>query len=233
MTVNIIQHATDEADWYDAEGLENATGAASLPLTLLTLDRARRELRVPPGDTGQDPLIREQIEAAVSYCQEDLNIPILQERVYTLLFHTRTECPLKFGGDSDPYVMFASKVRYQLSTVDDYIIGDWPEEVDIDEAHQIAPGVGDGDLIAGNIIVKPPDGKWPDAAGNHYALHYVRGIKSTNRDLGIIRQLVILKLRDLFYGSPYMKGTEANSAYGRLKKTVSFKFPTINFQRID
>ena len=227
MTVNIIQHATDNPGWTEDQRTE------FLPLTLLTLDRARRELRVPPGDTGQDVLIQEQIEAAVSFCQEDLYIPILEERVYTLLFNSRKEFPLKFSGASDPFVLFASKVRYQDSSVDNYVIGDWPEEIVIEESDQIAPGLGDGDQIAGNIIVKPPDGQWPDAAQNHYVLHYSRGIKTTYKDLNIIRQLVILKLRDLFYGSPYMKGTEANSAYGRLKKAVSFKFPIINFERIN
>ena len=79
MAVNIIQHATDEPDWYETneEGkvVPNETGAASLPLTLLTLDRARKELRIPVGATGQDDLIRELIESAVSFIAEDLNVP--------------------------------------------------------------------------------------------------------------------------------------------------------------
>ena len=41
MTVNIIQHATDELDWYDSNGDLTATGAESLPLTLITLARAK------------------------------------------------------------------------------------------------------------------------------------------------------------------------------------------------
>ena len=233
MAVNTIQHATDEADWYEADGTLNATGVASLPLTLLTLDRARRELRVPPGDDGQDDLIREQIEAAVSFIQDDLNVPLLQESVYLVLQHDSLDQPITITNPSDPYVLAASKIRYQAaSTAASYTVGDWPLEIEIGEENQIAPCSGDGDLIAGNVVISPPGGQWPEAAGNHYVVHYVRGIKASNKDVDLFRQLVILKLRDLFYGSPYMKGQESNTAYGRLKKTVRYLGLLPDFKRV-
>ena len=239
MTVNIIQHATDEADWYDADGTLNETGVDSLPLTLLTLDRARRELRVPPGDDGQDELIRELIKSAVSFVQDDLNIPLLQEQVYTVLRHVRTNTPITFGVPGDKFVQNIVKVRYQVDSVDMYIPGEWPKEIEIDNdddadtyAHQIAPGVGDGDQIAGNVVIKPPGGQWPAAAGNQYVVHYERGIKNTRSDLDTIRQIVILKLRDLFYGTAFMKGQESNTAYERLAKIVRFLGITHTLYRI-
>ena len=239
MTVNIIQHATDESGWYDADGTLNETGGDSLPLTLLTLDRARRELRVPPGDDGQDELIRELIKSAVSFVQDDLNIPLLQEQVYTVLHHVRTNTPITFGVPGDKFVQNIIKVRYQVDSVDMYIPGEWPEEIEIDNdddtdtyAHQIAPGVGDGDQIAGNVVIKPPGGQWPAAAGNRYVVHYERGIKDTRSDLDTIRQIVILKLRDLFYGTAFMKGSESNTAYERLAKIVRFLGITHTLYRI-
>ena len=224
--VNTIRFAVDDPSWTEEQK------ADFLPHTLLTLDRARRELRVPPGDTGQDPLIREQVEAAASFASEDLNTPLIQENVYLLLQHESLDLPITISDPSDPFVLAANKVRYQLATADSYTVGDWPESVEIGEENQIAPCSGDGDLIAGNIIVKPPDGKWPDAAGNHYALHYARGIKISNKNLDTYRQLVILKLRDLFYGSPYMKGTESNSAYGRIAENVRYLGILPDFKRV-
>ena len=233
MTVNIIQHATDEADWYDADGTLNATGGNSLPLTLLTLDRARQELRVPPGDTGQDDLIRDLIRSAVSFIQDDLNIPLLQEQVYVVLRHARTNTPITFGMPGDKFVQYAVKVRYASEALTDiYTPGDWPEEIDIAEEDQIAPGFGDGDKIAGNVVIKPSGGNWPAAASNQYVVDYIRGIKDTRSDLNIIRQIVVLKLRDLFYGTPVMKGQESNTAYERLAKIVRFYGITHKLNRI-
>ena len=244
MTVNIIQHATDEADWYEADGITPTTalGVPSLLLTLLTLDRARQELRVPPGDTGQDELIRNLIKSAVSFVQDDLNIPLLQEQVYTVLHHVRTNAPITFGVPGDKFVQKVVKVRYQVDSVDMYIPGEWPKEIQVhdnldepvpdEEAEQIAPGLGDGDQIAGNVVIKPPGGQWPAAAGNQYVVHYERGIKNTRSDLDTIRQIVILKLRDLFYGTAFMKGSESNTAYERLAKIVRFLGITHTLYRI-
>ena len=204
------------------------------PATLLTLDRARRELRVPPGDDGQDDLIREQIESATSFVAEDLNTPLIQESVYLLQQHSRLEEPITISDPSDPYVLGASKIRYQLATAaDSYTVGDWPEEIEIGEENQISPCTSPGDLIAGNIIVKSPGGQWPQAAMNHYALHYERGIKATNKDVDTYRQLVILKLRDLFYGTAFMKGTEENSAYGRIASNLRYLGILPPFERVN
>ena len=232
MTVNIIEHATDASDWYDSNGDLNTTGVASLPLTVLTLARAREELRVPPGDTGQDGHIRNLIDASVAYVQEDLNIPVTSEQVYVVLRNGRIDAPLTFNTPGDPFVMSASKVRHQLQSVEMYTPGDWPEVIDIVADNQIAPGIRDGDEIAGNIIVKPPDGRWPLAAANHYALFYTRGIKDSYASLNVIRQLVVLKLRDMFYGSPVMKGQENSTAYERLAKIIRYLGTTHPINRI-
>ena len=236
MAVNIIQHATDEPDWYETneEGkvVPNETGAASLPLTLLTLDRARKELRIPVGATGQDDLIRNLIKSAVSFIAEDLNIPLVSEAVYVLLEHENLDQPITLTNPSDPFVLAASKVRYQLATAENYTVGDWPLEIEIGEENQIAPCSGDGDLIAGNIIVKPPGGKWPQAAMNHYALHYERGIKAASKDIGTFRQLAVLKMREAFFGTQYLKGRLENSAFGRIAESVRFYGALPNFNRI-
>ena len=241
MTVNIIQHATDETDWYDSDGTPNDLGIASLPLTLITLARAKRELRVPPGDYGQDTLIREGIKSAASFVQDDLNIPIVHEQVYTVLQQAQVNMPLTFRRDTgDIFVQYASKVRYEDANVDFYTEGDWPEVVAVnkdqdempDIAEQIAPGVREGDEIAGNIIIKAPEGGWPAAARNTYAVNYTRGVKDTYPPLDTIRQLVILKLRDSFYGTPMMKGAESNSAYERLAKIIRYYGVTHKIYRL-
>ena len=237
MTVNIIQHATDETDWYDDEGTPTDTGLASLPLTLITLARAKRELRVPPGDYGQDTLIREGIKSAASFVQDDLNIPIVHEQVYTVLQQAQLNMPLTFRPDpGDIFVQYASKVRYKAADLAEgevYTEGDWPDVVELNKTDdQIAPGVREGDEIAGNIIIKAPDGAWPSAARNTYAVNYTRGVKDTYPPLDTIRQLVILKLRDSFYGTPMMKGAESNSAYERLAKIIRYYGVTHKIYRL-
>ena len=227
MTINVIEHAVDDPSW-SAEQQEDF-----LPRVLLTLDRARRELRVPPGDNDldQNNLIRELITSAASFVAEDLNIPLIQESVYLLIEHSSSDLPITIDDPTDEFALAASKVRYQLPSVD-YTIGDWPEELEISESDQVAPCSGAGDLISGNIVVKPPGGTWPQAAQNHYVLHYERGLKAENRDVDLYRQLCILKLRDLFFAVSYMKGTKSNSAYSRLASNVRFLGLLPNFKRI-
>ena len=212
MPVDIIEHAVTP------KGEEENT--ALFASTLLSLDRAKTELRVPPGDSGQDDLIREQVKSAVSYIQEDLNIPIVKEEVYTVVRHGRSDVPITFGTPGDKYVLRSDKIYYQTEDVEIYTFGDWPEVIEIDDEHQIAPGVGDGNKIADNIIIKHPDNAWPAAASNHYAVHYTRGIKSTRSEIDTIRRLVILKLRDIFFGTVFMKGQESNTAYERMAKII-------------
>ena len=232
MAVQIIEHAIDDPDWTAEQRVEN------LPRAFLTLDRCRRELRVPPGDTGQDSLIRDQVRAATSFLIDDLSIPILEEQVYTVIRHINQKTPLRLPAmldgavPGDPFVLRASKVKYQVNNVEFYTRGDWPLEVTIDDEDQIAPGVGDGDSIATSIIIRPPDSLWPVSAGNEYAVFYQRGIRSDWKRLDILRSLAILKLRDLFFGSPMMKGAESNSAYERLAKTVRYLGTTIQIYRI-
>ena len=227
MIANKIQYAVDDPGWTAEQQ------ADFLPHTLLTLARAKRELRVPPGDNDpdQDELIRGFIRSATSFVAEDLNIPLVSETGYVLLEHENIEQPLTITNPSDLFVLAASKVRYQTAA-ESYTVGDWPEEIEIGEENQIAPCTGDGDLIAGNIIVKPPGGTWPQAAQNHYALFYARGLLSTNKNLETYRQLVVLKMRDLFYGTPYMKGTESNSAYGRMAESVRFLGVLPDYKRV-
>ena len=225
--VNAIEHAIDESGWSSDERDE------FLPLTFLTLDRARRELRVPAGDTGQDELIRDQVKSAVSFLVDDLEIPILQETVYTVLVNGNSSLPLKFPSPSDPFVLKATSVAYQDQGADIYTPGDWPLSIEIDEDNQLAPGAGDGNQISGNIIIKPPEGSWPLAASNHYAVYYQRGIKTTYHKMDVLRSLAILKLRDMFFAVGFMKGTDENTAYERLAKTVRYLGTPIQFERID
>ena len=229
--VQIVEHAIDESTWSDDERAE------LLPLTFLTLSRARDELRVPPGDTGQDELIRNQVKSVTSFLIENLQIPILQESVYTVLIQGDQKRPLTFPlvrglAPGDPFVLRCNKISYQDQGVEIYTRGDWPLDIEIDDDHQIAPGVDPGDKIAGNIIIKPPDGAWPLAAQRTYAVFYQRGIKVTDSRLDEMRSLAILKLRDLFFGVGFMKGTEQNTAYERLAKSIRYRAATHDFHRI-
>ena len=231
MAVQIIEHAVDDPNWTAEQVTENT------PRTFLSLDRCRRELRVPPGDTGQDELIRDQAGAATSFLIDDLAIPILEEQAYIVLSHGQQSVPIRFPMvdglvPGDPFVMRASEVRYQDESVEYYTPGNWPLSVTIDDDGQIAPGVGDGNQIVGNIVIMPPDGGWPPAARRQYAVFYQRGIRNDWKRLNILRSLAILKLRDLFFGVPMMKGAESNSAYERLAKTVRYVGATIPIQRI-
>ena len=231
MAVQIIEHAVDDPNWTAEQVTENT------PRTFLSLDRCRRELRVPPGDTGQDELIRDHAGAATSFLIDDLAIPILEEQVYTVLTHGNQSAPIRFPSvdglvSGDPFVVRASQVKYQDEGNEYYTPGDWPLSIEIAEEHQIAPGVGDGNQIVGNIVIRPPDAGWPPAARRQYAVFYQRGIRNDWKRLDIVRSLAVLKLRDLFYGAPMMKGTEANTAYERLAKTVRYVGATIPIYRI-
>ena len=43
-------------------------------LEVVSLERARLELRIPPGDSDHDPLITEQIAAAVAFVEADAGV---------------------------------------------------------------------------------------------------------------------------------------------------------------
>ena len=220
-----MKYATDAPVWTAEQGTpeppvfwtpEEYTERA--PQVFITLARARHELRVPPGDTGQDELIRNHIRDATSQVADDIAVPILDTLVQAIrepgdldalqvvdVFAIEARA-IRIRGQGDPLGVFSQ-------TVAD---GTWS---------QANPS---NDLGAVGLIAIKPNDAWPDTVDGMFAINYTRGMQPMYPQADAIRSLVILKLRDLFLGVGYMKGTEENSAGGRLSARLR-RFDTPEF----
>ena len=220
-----MKYAVDEIVWSAEDGTDEppafwtpAEHAERLPDVFLTMDRARRELRVPPGDTGQDELIRDQIKSAASYVARDLSLPIVDVAVQTAVEPGENDALTII----DRYAIEAGAIRIRGS-------GDPPgvysQVVDDDTWSQANPI---NDVGAIGRISAIPNTAWPDTPDGVFAMQYSRGLAGNDPDIDIVRSLAVLKLRDLFLAIPMHRG---QSAYDRLAARVR-RFDTPPFQVI-
>lgn len=193
--------------------------AANLPQTFITLARARHELRVPPGDTGQDDLIRNHIRDATSQVADDIAVPILD----TLVQAIREPGDLDALRIDDLFALQATAVRIRGQGDP---LGVYSQAVADGAWSQANPT---NDLGAVGLIAIVPTDKWPDTVDGMFAVTYTRGMQPTFPTSHAIQSLAILKLRDLFLGVGYMKGSEENSAYGRAAAKLK-RFDTPEFR---
>ena len=208
-----MKYATDAPVWTAEQGTpeppvfwtpEEYTERA--PQTFITLARARHELRVPPGDTGQDELIRSHIKDAASQVADDIQVPILDVLVQAI----REPGDLDALRIDDLFALQATAVRIRGQGDP---LGVYSQTIDDGTWSQANPS---NDLGAVGLIAIKPNDAWPDTVDGMFAINYTRGMQPTYPQADAIRSLAILKLRDLFFGTVFMKGTEDNSAYGRV-----------------
>lgn len=206
-----MKYAIDASDWTPDELAERTSQ------TLITLARARHELRVPPGDTGQDELIRHHIRDAVSQVADDIEIPVID----TLVQAVKSPGDLDALQVVDVFAIEARAIRIRGQ-------GDAPGVYSqaLEDWSQANPA---NDMGAVGIISVNPTDKWPDTVDGLFAIDYVRGMQPTYPQTDAIRSLTILKLRDLFFGTVFMRGTEENSAYGRVSAKLK-RFDTPEFR---
>ena len=148
-----------------------------LPDVFLTLDRARHELRMQPGDTGQDQLIREKIEAAASYVARDLSLPIVDVAVQTAVEPGENDALSIIGR----YAIEAGAVRIRGA---DGPPGVYSQVVDKSSWSQANPI---NDVGAIGRISAIPNASWPDTVDGVFAVQYSRGLAGNDSDVEIVR----------------------------------------------
>ena len=196
--------------------------------SFLTLQRVRDELRVPVGDTGLDALLSEHAASAVSAVSLDIGLPILEESVYVPWTHSDTEAPVVY--DADSFALSLSEIRYRPAESEVVTPGYWPEIVSSDDYSVLAPA-SDESVISGRIVVTPASA-WPEAQSGVYGLYYSRGLLDGDRRLGTLRQLAVLRLRDLYDGVRVVP-VGLQSAYRRLARTIEVYTPLpLGFTRL-
>lgn len=166
---------------------------------VLSLEMARAELRLPPGETGHDTLLTTQIEQAVAWVSAEISAPIL-DRVETV------RAPLPAAADR-PVSVPTSVVRRVTA------IAAWSPAAALRAAPDLAI-TGWGRLEPSPSLPRdaawiwPPAAGWPaTAAGSCFEVTVVRGLAAALDPS--LRAAVILALRQLYDGAAEIRPTAA------------------------
>ena len=192
----------------------NATGDFDPAIHFISLDRVRRETRVPgtylgpdgdtytPGDS-EDAILIPIVQSAVSYTARHINIPLLEQDVILTGAVSGTGTILI----EDSFVREVASVAMRLTTNGTYMTVD-PDTYRIEQP--------DNDTDAGQATVFPDD-QWPVNFG--VSIRYSRGITQNYPDLDAIRSLVILRARS-DYDALNALPDESRTAYERLSERM-------------
>ena len=167
----------------------NATGAFDPDTHFISLDRMRREFRVPQDEmdrfeTSEDPLIVAVVESAASAVARAANVPVLRESAVLQL-------PGNALSGASPYEfadLFARDVTaiYRRATEN----AD-PVALAADQFSARTPS-DIPQLVAGRVCLMPAT-EWPDAAG--WVVTYTRGITPNWRGLGTAQSALVVRAR--------------------------------------
>ena len=178
--------------------------------TLLPLERARFELRVPDDDTSQDVLLSGLIASAISSLTEDMNVPLLDRNV-EIIVHLSGRSGIQVY---DPYLKSITSISYQ-PTSENSVYGLFPEKV-IPNRCAITPGERKG-----AFVVKPRGYQsWPDAAYNRFRIEGIAGLADDDPALAAYRSATVLLFRSLYDGVPILR---EDSAYERIIRPLGRK----------
>lgn len=165
---------------------------------VLSLETARAELRLPPGETGHDTLLETQIAQAVAWVSAEISAPIL-DRVETV----RAAPP---AAADRPVSVPASAVRRVTA------VAGWSPAAALRAAPDLAiTGWGRVEPSPASprdaVWLWPPAGGWPaTAAGSCFEVTVVRGQAEIDPS---IRAAVVLALRQLYDGAAEIRPTAA------------------------
>ena len=178
--------------------------------TLLSLERARFELRVPEEDTSQDVLLTGLIASAISSLTGDVNVPLLDINVETIV-HLSGRSGIQVY---DPYLKSITSISYQ-PTSENSFYGYFPNKV-IANRCTITPGGQKG-----AFVIRPRGNQsWPDAAYNRFRIEGIAGLADDDPALAAYRSATVLLFRSLYDGVPILR---EDSAYERIIRPLGRK----------
>ena len=178
--------------------------------TLLSLERARFELRVPDDDTSQDVLLSGLIASAISSLSKDTNAPLLDSIVETKV-HLSGRSGIQIY---DPYLKSITSISYQ-PTSENSVYGLFPKKV-IPNRCTITPGERKG-----AFVIRPRGYQsWPDAAYNRFRIEGIVGLANDDPALAAYRSATVLLFRSLYDGVPILR---EDSAYERIIRPLGRK----------
>ena len=174
--------------------------------TLLSLARARFELRIPGSDVSQNDLLSGQIASAIASLTKDVNIPLLDQNAAVTIRLTGSFSSQFY----DPYLKSITAIKYQPSSVDTPSYGSFPDTIDAGDYTVV-----DGERKGALVIV--PIGVWPAAAFNRFRVEAVLGLADDDPALAAYRSAAILLFRSLYDGVAILR---EDSAYERIARPL-------------
>ena len=178
--------------------------------TLLSLERARFELRMPDDDTSQDVLLSGLIASAISSLTEDTSVPLLDRNV-EIKGHLSGRASIQVY---DPYLKSITSISYQ-PTSENSVYGYFPKKV-IPNRCTITPGERKG-----AFVIRPRGNQsWPDAAYNMFRIEGIAGLADDDPALAAYRSATVLLFRSLYDGVPILR---EDSAYERIIRPLGRK----------
>ena len=169
---------------------------ATSALGVVSFDLIKHELRLPLADTSQDSLLEFQIDAAISWMENELSVPILDK--YGALGAVRPRRSIEFLSGEDLPLCFLTQSIRSISRVRYWSCETGELRENADETIAIADLGRSGYGADGIYRIWPPGDGWPEIlSGSLMLADVVIGIDPTPPGL---RQAVILAVRQLYEG---------------------------------
>lgn len=165
---------------------------------ILSLERARFELRFPEGDTSQDERLEELIASAVRSVMEDVRVPIVDLDVAGIFVIPSPESAIVIR---DPWLRSVSAVSYQAET-DTPIPLLFDQSAEHYSVNQYSPNI---------TLIRPPNGEWPGAVGNRFRVAGRYGVADNYPSLSSITTAAVLAFRAAYDGVALVKEGDAYS----------------------
>jgi len=173
---------------------------------LLTLDRIRFELRVPPGAPSANDDLVSLADSATSIASRDTQIPIID---------TEVQIALSLDGFNNLFVVD----RYRI---DNGTAVKYRSQGDSEGVYSETMPQGDYTPTAtvNGLQIKAGASGWPVTPDGVFAVSYMRGLSASDPDFQSVQSLVILKIRQLWDGVPAHR-PNVISAYDRLAGSLA------------
>ena len=183
---------------------------ATSALGVVSFDLIKHELRLPLADTSQDGLLEFQIDAAISWMEKELSVPILDKYGALGAARPRRSSGYLFGQElsaEDAPLCFRTQSIRSVTRVRYWSCDNGALRENADETIAIADLGRSGYGADGIYRIWPPDDGWPEIlSGSLMLADVVVGIDPTPPGL---RQAVILAVRQLYEGHDEIRPNHA------------------------